>query len=94
MVVDALAARLLAMSVNFLASLPSDLAAAVSDLDAAPGIVHRIAGRAGTFGFPEISEEAGRLEEIIIAEGTGGAAYVTGLSALIAAADRANLKNV
>ena len=93
MAADVLQARLREMGERFLASLGQDLAALralSSDApDAANAIVHRIAGRAGTFGFPAISIEASRLETLIIDGHFGTPAFGPALAKLEALANAA-----
>lgn len=86
---DALADRMKHLSMRFIEGLPGDLAIIAADADAASGVVHRIAGRAGTFGFPEVSEAAAHLEAVIATGGATGPLLAAGLAALVAAADRA-----
>lgn len=67
---DRIAARMAALRAKFVAELAGDRAALWRHRTAAPdeaglgAILHRLAGRAGTFGFMEISELAGRLEAL------------------------------
>lgn len=54
----------------FTASLASDVHEArdlfrTGDRHRAGAMVHRIAGRAGTFGAPQVSEAASRLEQLL-----------------------------
>ena len=93
MAADVLQARLREMGERFLASLGEELAALralTSDApDAANAIVHRIAGRAGTFGFPAISIQASRLESLIIDGQFGAPAFAPALAELEALASAA-----
>ena len=86
MAADALQHRLRLLGERFLATLFDDLAAlrALSDdaPEAANAIVHRIAGRAGTFGFPAISIQASRLESLIIDGQFGAPAFEPALAEL------------
>jgi len=87
---DVLAARMRHLTEQFLAGLGVDLAAIAADPVQAPALIHRIAGRAGTFGFPAISEVASQLETIIAVEGPSSPAYALGLMALFGAAGSAH----
>jgi HPt (histidine-containing phosphotransfer) domain-containing protein len=54
----------------FAASLDHDVAEALrllraGDRHEAAALIHRIAGRAGTFGAPQVSEAAGRIEQLL-----------------------------
>ena len=99
MAADVLQARLREMGERFLASLAEELAAlraltsAAPDApdapDAANAIVHRVAGRAGTFGFPAISIQASRLESLIIDGQFGAPAFELALAELEALASAA-----
>lgn len=84
---DAMASRMRQLSARFLLGLSDDLAMIASEPDAAAGIVHRLAGRAGTFGFPAISTAAGALEDIIAEHGATGPAFAAGLADLQAVVD-------
>ena len=86
---EPMAERMRQLSARFLNGLSDELKMIASDPAAAAGIVHRITGRAGTFGFPEISAAAEQLEEIIAVDGAAGPAFVAGLAALHAIATRA-----
>lgn len=85
---DDMEKRMRQLSTRFLAGLSEDLALIASNPAAAAEIVHRIAGRAGTFGFPDISAAAGHLEEIIATQGTAGLYFAAGLAELNAVATR------
>lgn len=96
MAADVLQARLREMGERFLASLAEELAAlraltsAAPDApDAANAIVHRVAGRAGTFGFPAISIQASRLESLIIDGQFGAPEFELALAELEALASAA-----
>ena len=93
MTTDALQARLREMGERFLVTLADDLAAlrGLSDdaSDAANAILHRIAGRAGTFGFPAISIQASRLESMILDGHFGAQAFAPALAELEALASAA-----
>lgn len=89
MAADEMAVRMRQLSERFLSGLSDDLTIIAANPVAAAGIVHRIAGRAGTFGFPAISTAAGTLEEIIAEQGAIGAAFAAGLADLSAAAEAA-----
>jgi HPt (histidine-containing phosphotransfer) domain-containing protein len=90
---DVVEAKLRQLAERFLTTLPGDLArlrSAMADDEPAAvvgGILHRMAGRAGTFGFPRISDQASRLEALVL-EGRwtederAGAAFEAGLDAL------------
>lgn len=54
----------------FAASLDDDVEEAwrllrAGDRSAAADLIHRIAGRAGTFGAPRVSEAAGHIEQLL-----------------------------
>ena len=62
--------RMQALHQAFAASLDHDVDKALrllraGDRDAAAALIHQIAGRAGTFGAPQVSEAAGRIEQLL-----------------------------
>ncbi len=90
---DVFAAKLRQLADRFLTALPADLTkvrgamGAEDAADAIGGILHRIAGRAGTFGFPHITEQASQLEALVVEgrwleAGCPSAAFETGLGIL------------
>jgi HPt (histidine-containing phosphotransfer) domain-containing protein len=93
---EIVAAKLRQLADRFLTGLPADLAqmrGAMAGDDAAGaageagGLLHRIAGRAGTFGFPRISEQASKLEALVLdggwlEAGRPGAAFAAGVGVL------------
>jgi len=84
---DAVEARMRQLAQRFVGALPADVArlrAATASADApeAAGLAHRIAGRAGTFGFPAISVGASRLETLIAEGDWTGAAFQAALDDL------------
>ena len=80
-----------ALGDRFRAALTDDIAAlqqlgnGAEDEAASAFILHRIAGRAGTFGFPDLSERATAMETMIIDGEYGGKAFVGALQGLLAA---------
>lgn len=62
---DLLAARIAALRVRFVAELVNDRAELRRPDGATLALFHRIAGRAGTFGFPAISDLASRIETLL-----------------------------
>jgi HPt (histidine-containing phosphotransfer) domain-containing protein len=81
-------ARLRQLAARFLSGLPEELArlrSSRADDDAADvlgGILHRMAGRAGTFGFPAIGAQASQLETMVIEGRWSAAAFDAGLAEL------------
>lgn len=71
MPVESVTGRMRELAERFLAALPGDLAIlrdAARDRTgraAAAGVAHRIAGRAGMFGFPALGIQASDLEDLI-----------------------------
>lgn len=91
---DAVESRLRQLAQRFVDALPADVArlraaTAAADIGEAAGLAHRIAGRAGTFGFPAISAGASRLETLIADSGWPGAAFEAALGELETLAARA-----
>ncbi len=91
---DLLEARLRQLAGRFLAGLPGDLAALreafrAGDAGAMGAVVHRIAGRAGTFGFPLIGARASDLETLIAEGRWPETAFETALGQLEALAAEA-----
>lgn len=82
MTADILASRMRELSLQFLASLPDDMAMITTDPSMAATIAHRIAGRAGTFGFPALSALASLLEMLAASTSPPGADYAEALAAL------------
>jgi HPt (histidine-containing phosphotransfer) domain-containing protein len=88
-------ARLRQLAARFLAGLPADLARLRSEApgddstEVVSGILHRIAGRAGTFGFPEIGAQASLLETMVMEKGWSTPAFEAGLTELEALSARA-----
>jgi HPt (histidine-containing phosphotransfer) domain-containing protein len=73
MTAEALQERMRALRGVFVEALANDLpavAAAIAREDYAEALaqVHKVAGRAGTFGFPEVSDRAGDLEQLLSAD--------------------------
>jgi HPt (histidine-containing phosphotransfer) domain-containing protein len=81
-------ARLRQLALRFLNGLPDDLArlrSARADDDPAEvlgGILHRIVGRAGTFGFPAVGALASQLETMVIEGRWTASAFDEGLTEL------------
>jgi HPt (histidine-containing phosphotransfer) domain-containing protein len=92
MTADAFQERMRVLRGAFLEALAGDLPELRRHIDdsayaEAAGIVHKIAGRAGTFGYPEVSECAGALEALL-AEQPEPAGIGTALEALEAVGTR------
>lgn len=83
---ERLAARLAVLRAKFVSELADDRTA-LRELRGTPpvnpalgAILHRLAGRAGTFGFPVISDIAGRLEALCqTAQPNGGSDEIASL---------------
>lgn len=87
MAAEAMAERLRQLSLLFLQGLDGELATIEADPAAAAMVVHKIAGRAGTFGHHAIGDAAARLEAVIAKNGPTGPAFAAGLAALRAVVD-------
>ncbi|QEH79199.1 hypothetical protein EIK56_13980 [Sphingomonas sp. C8-2] len=88
---DRIAARMAVLRAKFVAELADDRAAlrrhrtATLDKDELGAILHRLAGRGGTFGFTGISELAGRLEALCAEDAIEGSEAARLFDALDAA---------
>lgn len=88
-------ARLRQLADRFLAGLPGELARLRSSglddgaTDIRSEILHRIVGRAGTFGFPAIGARASQLEVMVVEGRWSAVAFDEGLAELEALSARA-----